>query len=196
MTISTGSGFATQAASVVFGTVGFVELDFSGGVQRLTSWPVDVTALGYTWSGLGDLASMTEIPESEDGAPRRITLSLTAVKQAMVALALGAVDTYQGRSAKVWIAAFNSAGVLQGDPVLRFVGAMDRIRIQPGDETRPAAILLDCESATWDTRRNPTALRMNHAQHQFEHPGELLFQRVDELITKPQMWLSKRFQEI
>jgi len=40
-----------------------------------------------------------------------------------------------------------------------------------------------------------SAFRVNDAAHQAAYPGELLFQYQADLIGRPDVWLTKRFQE-
>ena len=43
--------------------------------------------------------------------------------------------------------------------------------------------------------RNYQGLRHTHAQQQLRFPGDVGLQYMQDLIEKPALWLSKRFQE-
>ncbi len=190
------SGFSTAAASAAVGVLALVELSFTSGTLRYTNFPLDVDALGYTWTGLGTIGSISEIRESEDGAGERLTVGLSQVSSAILAAALGNVETYQGRDAKVWISMLDG-GTLQvaGTPLLRFAGYMDKVRIERADGNT-GTVLLDLVTFSGDSRANPSGLRLSNAQHQADYPTERGFEYITDLIGKPQLWLSKTFQQI
>lgn len=195
MSLTTSAGWDTAASSAAVGVLCLVELQFTGGTIRVTNWPVDVTALTYTWTGIGAVAEIGELKESEDGNYQKLTVGLSQVKSAYLALALGSVETYQGRVAKIWIATVDASTLqITGTPILRFAGYMDQVHISRDDDV--GKIALDLQTGAYDIRSNPAALRMNDAQHRVRKPGETGFRYIQDLIGKPQQWLSKRFQQI
>ena len=111
---------------------------------------------------------------------------------------LQASSTYRNRPATVWL------GVLDDDlklalspgPQLYWAGVMDQVRIATGDgEGEPGAVVMRCENPCRDSR-GPLNLRLNHAQHIARHPGDTGLSRIEQLTGQPQVWLSKKFQEI
>ncbi|MFC5524012.1 hypothetical protein [Polaromonas jejuensis] len=197
MTIATDANWNTAAASPALGVLCLIELAFAGGTLRLNSWPVDMTVLGYTWTGIGTVCEVGELKESEDGNYQKLTLGLTQVQSAYLALALGAAETYQGRSARIWVALVDGSSLqITGAPLLRFAGYMDQVRIQRDQGSNIGKVLLDCQTGAYDVRGNPAALRMNQPQHSFRKPGETGFKYVNDLIARPQIWLSRAFQTI
>lgn len=196
MSITTDASWDTAAAADAVGALVLVSLAFTGGTIRVTNWPLDVTVLGYTWTGVGSLAEIGEIRESEDGNFQKLTLSLAQVKSSQLALALGAVETYQGRDALVYVALVDPATYqITGTPKLRFAGVMDKVSITR-DESGVGKVNLELQTGGYNVRGNPAALRMNQAQHSTRHPGETGFRYIQDLIGKPQQWLSKKFQQI
>lgn len=190
------SGFTSAADSAAVGVLALVELAFTSGTLRYTNFPLDVTALGYTWTGIGAIGSIGEIRESEDGAGEKLTVGLSQVASANLAAALGNVETYQGRDAKVYVAMLDGPTLqVAGTPLLRFAGFMDQVRIERGQDGT-ASILLDLVTLSADVRANASGLRLSNAQHQAEHPGERGFEYITDLIGRPQLWLSKTFQQI
>ena len=63
MSITTDASWDTAAAADAVGALVLVSLAFTGGTIRVTNWPLDVTVLGYTWTGVGSLAEIGEIRE-------------------------------------------------------------------------------------------------------------------------------------
>lgn len=194
MTITTNAGFDASAAAAAPGLLYLVELDFLGGTQYLTNWPTDVTVAAQVYSSMA-LGSVGELKESEDGQTQKVELSLNQVKASYLALALGNVANYQGRSVRICVALTDANLAITGAPVLRFGGWMNVVKIRRSGENQ-GVITMECNTGGYDVRRNPAALRMNDSQHQVVRPGELGFVYVADLIGKPTAWLSKRFQTV
>jgi len=193
MTVLTNSGFENAASADAYGELALVEMQFQGGTLRLTSWPLSVDVMGETWTGVGALGSIGKLHESEDGAAEKLTLTLDITDFGIRTLALGSPGSYQDRTMKMWFALLDATTLqISGQPVLRFVGVMDQIKMTR-DQTS-AAIHLDCRSNSFDVRSNPSSLRCNDAQHQARHPGERGFEYLNSLIGTPSVWLSKAFQ--
>lgn len=192
MTITTNSGFDTAAALPAVGVLQLVELDFAAATLYLTTWPVDLTVGTQVYTGVGAVGSIGEIRESEDGQTQRLNIVLSQVNSSNLSLALGNVSNYQGRGARVKLALTDANLVIQGSPVLRFSGFMDKVSIKRNGDA--GEITLECATGGYDVRRNPAGLRNNDIQHQSRHPGERGLEYKQYLISNPQMWLSKRFQ--
>lgn len=193
MTVPVNSGFQAAANAPAYGELALVELQLRSGTARFTNWPLSVQVMGETWQGVGNLGSIGELHESEDGAAEKLTLTLSPVDIGTRALALGDPSDYQDRRVRVWIAMLD-ANTLQvnGSPVLRFVGVMDQMKIDRDGNT--ASISMECRTASYDVRSNPAALRMNNAQHQARHPGEMGFAYLTSLIGNPAVWVGKWLQ--
>lgn len=197
MTVSTDATWNATAAAPALCVMYLIELAFTTVTLRVTNWPTDMAALGFTWKGLGVVSEVGQLKESEDGQYQKLTIGLTQVQSSNLALALGSAETYQDRSAKIWVA-IADANTMQiaGAPVLRFAGVMDMVHIERDGESNTGKILLDLQAGAYNVRSNPAALRMNQAQHSTRKPGETGFRYIPDLISKPQQWLSKRFQQI
>jgi len=193
MTIQTSSGFQTAARSQTYGQLALVELKLRSGTARFTNWPLSLQVMGETWQGVGNLGSIGELHESEDGAAEKLTLTLSPVDIGTRALALGDPSEYQDRGVRVWIALLDAATLqISGEPVLRFAGVMDQMKIERDGAT--AKIAMDCRTASYDVRSNPASLRTNDAQHQVKHPGERGFEYLNSMIGSPTVWVNKYLQ--
>ena len=197
MSLTTDASWNSAASSQVLGVLYLIELAFTSGTLRLTNWPMDMTVLGFTWTGLGAVSQIGELRESEDGQYQKLTIGLTQVQNSYLALALGAAETYQDRDALIRVAVINAETLqITGAPILRFAGKMDLVRIERDAESNTGKVLLDLIAGAYNVRSNPAALRMNQAQHSARVPGETGFRYVQDLIARPQRWLSVNFQRV
>lgn len=171
----------------------FLELQFQGGTSRLCSFNQTISWGGYDWSGLGQVLSISQVAEGESAEARPITVGITAAQPEWLAVAVGSVEEYRGRSAKLYMCPMNESFQLVGTPVLAWRGAMDAVTI--GVDGEQGGVEIRCETAANVLRRRPV-LRMNAAQHKRAYPTETGFDYLNSLIANPQLWLSKRFQAI
>lgn len=168
-------------------------LDFTTGVQRLTTWNFNVQWGGYTWYGLGLLCNLGKVSSSERPAYPAVDMSLS-VDSTMLALARGNVTNYRGRSAQLWRYVMGDDHQYTGEPDLIWVGEMSQVRIDTGDG-RGGTITMRCE-ARGRSQHNSESLRLVSAQHELRFPGDTALRRKEALIAKPQLWLSKKFQQV
>jgi hypothetical protein len=195
VTVSTDTAWDNAAAAPAVGLLFLIELMFQSGTLRVTNWPLDITVLGFTWTGLGEVAEIGRIQESEDGSYEKLTIGLSQVQSSNLALALGSAETYQGRPANIWTALVDPTFQIVSTPRLRFAGSMELVHIER-DDSGAGKVLLDLQAGAYDVRSNPAALRMNQAQHGVRKPGETGFRYVSSLIGQPKTWLSKTFQQV
>lgn len=193
MSLTTNTGFQTAAAAPAYGELALVELQLRSGTVRYTNWPLSVELMGETWQGVGNLGSIGSLHESEDGAEEKLSLKLSPVDIGTRALALGDPSDYQDRPVRLWVGLLDANSLqISGAPVLRFSGVMDQLKIERDGTT--ATISLDCRTASYDVRSNPSVMRMNHAQHQARYPTERGFEYLSSLIGNPAVWMSKKLQ--
>lgn len=199
MTVSTNAGFDTNAAAPVAAVLSFVRLYFGSGTLYLTTWPVDLTVAAQVYTGLGLLAGIGPVRESEDGSVQRLTLSLSQVSASVLGLALGNLSNYQGLPVQIDQAVADANLASIGTPVMRFSGYMDTVAIKRGSGGTTVggggtgSVELECVAGGVQ-RKNAASYRINDGQHQQRHPGERGFEYTPDLIGRPQLWLSKRFQ--
>ncbi len=179
-----------------------IDLDFLGGMLHLSTYGVtrDFTVNGVvtTYRGVGDAMAVDTIKEGEDARPDQLTLSLSLANTAMLGAALGSVHTYRGRNAKVWLQLMDSAGVIDGVATLRFVGVMDKVNVAVDVDgstgSRRGRIDLMLGRKGLVRARHGDGIRLSHQQHQMLHPGDRGLEYLADMINRPRIWLSKRFQ--
>ncbi len=187
-------------SSKIAGVVWLLELDFSDAVKRFTTFNVDLVSGGYTYIAAGNVATVSDIREAEDTDAQKMTISLSVANGALLASALGNVEGYRGREARVYLLPLDEQYRPVGPARLRFAGEMEPVKIsrsKPGFEGGPVGgkIDLPVTRAGLSRARKAEGLRVSDEQQQAEYPGDRAFEFIRPLIEKPTMWLSKRFQQ-
>ncbi len=189
MTITTNSGFDGRMAADVVGIAALVEAQAKSGTLRMTTWPLDIVTMGQTWRGVGALGRVGELRESDDGKAEQLDLELNIIDVGLRGFALDPND-YIDQPVSLWLVGINpSSGLIDGSPVKRFGGVMDRAQVDPTEDG--AKITMECRTASYNVRTNPAALRLNDAQHKAERPGERGFEYLQSMIGQPVLWLGE-----
>lgn len=186
-----------QLASTYAPVLTLAELGFSTGTARLTNWPHALTFAGYTWNGLGALASVSKVKSGERLEYPSVDLALYPVNDALLALLLSEdPSTYRGRPVTLYQAFLDDQLRPLGDPEMAWFGQMSQPLVNTGDGERDkGSIVLRCEPYGRDNRAQ-RSLRLNHAQHIARNPGDTFLSRIEAITGKPVAWLTRRFQEI
>jgi hypothetical protein len=187
-------------ASSAVGVVYLVELDFADATKRFTTFNLPMEIGGETYMAAGILASVGDIHETMETDTQTLPIRLTVANAAVLASALGNVEGYRGRQARVMLQPLDANYRPVGVPRLRFAGEMEPVSIKrdsPGPEGGPVGgtIELPISRAGMSRARNADGLRLTHEQQQSEYPGDLGCEYIRTLIEKPSQWLSKRFQQ-
>lgn len=172
-----------------------LELNLSGGLQRLCTWGHAVDFMGHTWSGVNRPLNLSAVQDSTELAYPAMDVTLSLGNSAHLALALANPAEYRGRSIRIWLATLDDQLRPLPDPEQVWGGRMEQINLSTGDGVKDhGTVTLRCECTGRDNRAAQT-LRLMHAQHVARHPGDTGLSRIEALVGKPSVWLSKRFQE-
>ena len=179
----------------------------------------DLTVGSTTYTGTGNLMSISEVTETADISAAGATISLTGIPTEIVAMALK--TPYQGRLCRIKFGILdananlllkedsdqllleNSGGIdislgnTHGLTTL-FVGYMDQMNIDEGPET--STIALAVESKLIDLER-PRINRYTSGSQKARFAGDKAFDFIPDLQDRPLAWgrdhsLSKREREI
>jgi hypothetical protein len=195
--IPVNAGQLAVLGSSVRGVTLLVDLDFETGPLYVTTFSSPIVANAHTYTAVGNLLSVSEFRESEVLSTDKLTLKVSLVNTAMLATTIGPASVYRGRTVKIYIQLLNDKWVPVEAPILRWVGFMDKVRInrQPS-QTGPGQgnIELICQRAGLARFRNSVGFRMTHAQQQVDYPGDMGLEYTETLLTDPPPWMSKRFQ--
>ena len=142
----------TEVAKSAIAPVMFVELDFTSGFVRAWNGQGPIDWNGKTWLGGGEFMGISAIEESKAIEATSVSLTLSGVPSALVAVAYG--DFSQGRPAKVWLGMFDvNAGAVIADPIQIFAGRMDTISDQDDGTTAQIAVTAESNLADLDRLR-------------------------------------------
>lgn len=181
----------TELEKASTGTIYFVQLDFRDSTQYLCSSNHSVTWGGHEWIGFGTVGGISPIEESEGVESKSLTFTLNVAQVSILSLAVGDVEQYRGRAAKLYFCPMNESFQLVGTPQLCWRGIMDQIAV--GIEGKEGQITLKAETSAYGLKRQ-AGMRLNAAQQKKKHPADTGFDLLTDLIANPQTWLSVKFQ--
>lgn len=177
-----------------------VDMDFSTGIQRWCTWTSNVISGGNSYQALSQgLYEISQIAESEDSRPDKMTFGFTIVNSAMLAACIGDSAVYRGRSITVSLQMLDGDGRAAGAPIPRWYGIMAETSIdrEAGNliDKGRGRINLHCYRDGIAQLRNYEGARLTDAQQQERFAGDLGLQYMADLIQNPVPWLSVRFQQ-
>lgn len=132
----------TEITAPVLRPVMLFEAFFDGGTVRFWNGLGELTALGNTYTGSGNLLSVSDFEETQDLNAQGITLTLSGIPSNLLSVALG--EDYKSRECNIYIGALDDTNILVSDPYRVFSGFMDVMKIIEGGET--SEIQLSAES--------------------------------------------------
>ncbi len=170
------AGMASEVVKQVMSPLVFCKLSFDSGDLNLWSGLGTLTWGGEDYTGAGWLAQVSAIIETGAIEANGATLTLSGVPTALIALALE--QNYQGRSAKLWLAALDNSYALIADPYLILAGYMDVMTLEEGGDT--AAISITIENNLLSLQRANERRYTNEDQKK-NYPTDTFFSRIDKL---------------
>lgn len=179
------SDLATAIVARVVNPVLLAFFDFESGPVRVWSGIGDLSWGGNTYGGIGNFGGVSPIEETKDLSARGATFTLSGIPSSLVALAL--TDNYQGRAAKLWLAALDSSMALVADPYLLFGGRMDTMSSTDGGET--STLTLAVENRMIDLDRSRERRYTEEDQH-IDFPADTGLRYINGLQDKSIQWGS------
>lgn len=162
-----GSGIASESPA---------ELNLWSGVG-------DLSYGGETYTGLGDLLSISEIKETADVQATGMNVSLAGVKSSLVTIAKD--HEYQGRPLTVRLGAFDSSGDLVADPVIIFSGFMDTMTIAEAGQYSSITIAVENKLIAFERSK---VRRYTAEDQKIDHPTDKGFEFVTAIVEKEIIW--------
>ena len=124
--------------------------EFPGGDVNIWSGYGDIVYNSDTYSGKGELLSISAIAETQDLRANAVTFGLSGIPSSYVSTAFN--ENYQGRPITSWFGVLDDNGALVSDPYQIFSGRMDVMEIE--DNGRTAEIRINAESDMIDLRES------------------------------------------
>jgi hypothetical protein len=158
------------------------EFDFASGTVRFWTGYGQQTWNGVVWTGSGNFGGVSPIDETTTIGAATLSFTLSGVPSDIIALALG--DAYRGKPCKLWLAAVNDSGVIQGAYQI-FGGRMDIMKI--ADSGTTCTITLNAENQLIDLGR-ARDVRYTDEEQQRLFPGDRGLEYVAKLSEQLIYW--------
>ncbi len=184
-TIKAALGGATVKMSYL------VLFDFDGEPVRVWTGFGRITSGGYTWEGIGALASITGLEQAVNGEAPQATFTVAAIDPDIIRLTREEFKTKaRDRLARVYLQFHNDANdkplTLYDAPYAIWSGRMKAAAFDiKSDGTREVSVM--CESL-FSLRSRPVVSQYTDADQQRRFPGDLGFNFVASLRNKVVTW--------
>ncbi len=183
MSRSLTSGMVTEVTAKALHPLILLKAAFDGGDLNLWSGVGSLTWNGDTYTGAGDLLSMSQVTENNLVEAQNTTFTLSGIPSAILSDSLN--EDYQGRKISAWFACADDTGAIIADPYLFFKGQMDVLSPTVGGDTMTLA--MSCESRTIDISR-AKELRYTSEVQKAASPGDLGLDFVSSLQDAMVVW--------
>jgi hypothetical protein len=183
MTRDVTPAYAAELDAPLVRPVIFYEGEFSGDTLRLWSGVGPKDWNGQTWTGAGNLVSISDVTETAETTAQGITTTLSGMPSDLISLVH--TEAQQGLPGRVWLAFLDASDAIIADPFLAFSGRLDVPAVEDRGDT--CSISIQYESRLVDLQR-PRVWRYTHESQQAVYPDDLGFEYVAELQQKEILW--------
>lgn len=177
----------TQVSASQLSPIILASLSFATPVHLWSGYGT-ITYNGTGYLGIGTLGTISPVEETTDLAARGITMQLSGVPTAMIAVALS--ENYQGRECSVMFGALDSSAGLVSSPITVFSGRMDVMSIN--DDGQNATIGMTAENKLVDFRR-PREVRYTDEEQKTLYPTDKGLEFVNAIQEKEIYWGNAKF---
>ena len=165
----------------------FVRMIFDSGespnVLNIWNGIGDLAFGGNTYTGTGDLLSISEITETADIQASGINVNLAGVKSSLIVIAKD--HEYQGRPLTVSLGAFDASGSLISDPVIVFSGFMDTMTISESGQYSTISIAVENKLISFERSK---VRRYTAEDQKIDYPNDKGFEFVTSIVQKEIIW--------
>lgn len=164
-----------------------VFFDFASAPLRVWSGFGALQAGGYTWSGLGELGSISDVEIPLNGSAPTVTFTLAGVAPELVGPALASRDEVFDRLVQVFFQHFDETWAPVDAPLCVYSGRMDLMRVKaPDARTRVVEVTAEWE---FTTRATPAFGYLSDADQKARAPGdrgaEFVASMADKTVVFP-----------
>ena len=179
---SLSNDMTTQVSASQLSPIILASLSFQTPVNLWSGYGT-ITYGGTGYLGIGTLGTISPVEETTDLAARGITMQLSGVPTALIAVAL--TENYQGKACSVMFGALDSNGALVSSPITVFSGRMDVMNIN--DDGQNATIGMTAENKLVDFRR-PREVRYTDEEQKNLYPLDKGLEFVNSIQEKQIYW--------
>jgi len=179
---SLSANMVTEVSASQLSPIILASLSFTTPVSLWSGYGT-ITYAGTGYLGIGTLGTISPVEETTDLAARGITMQLSGVPTAMIAVALS--ENYQGKACSVMFGALDSSGALVSTPITIFSGRMDVMSIN--DDGQNATIGMTAENKLVDFRR-PREVRYTDEEQKNLYSGDKGLEFVNSIQEKEIYW--------
>lgn len=165
-----------------FRPVYFIEIETKTTTMRFWTGIGDKSWDGRTWTGSGQLLSISPIEDVAEIAARGVTFIFSRIPADLLALIKG--DIAVGKSAKVWFGALDVDGNVIADPSNIFTGRVDASEVEEGKDTATIHISAESELILLNSA---SERRYTHEDQQINFLGDLGFEYMQQLQTQQEL---------
>jgi hypothetical protein len=184
---SLSANMVTEVSASQLSPIILASLSFATPVNLWSGYGT-ITYAGTGYLGIGTLGTISPVEETTDLAARGITMQLSGVPTAMIAVALS--ENYQGQACSVMFGALDSSGALVSTPITIFSGRMDVMSLN--DDGQNATIGMTAENKLVDFRR-PREVRYTDEEQRNIYSGDKGLEFVNSIQEKEIYWGNAKF---
>lgn len=180
------------------------EVGYTGeNIIRLWTGVGTLTYAGQSWTGAGELISISSVQETSEISAKGATISLSGIPSEVISLALS--TTYQNRIGKIYFGLFTYSFLNQetGSYILLedgsriyldnqetsltevFTGFMDRMTIEENPDSSTIVVTLENKLTTLE---RPRTARFTNQYQKSVDPTDLGLQYVESIQLKEFVW--------
>lgn len=168
----------------------FVRITLPDSVVTFCGAAAPITVNGITFTGLGDLLTISDIQRDIKSTGADMTISLTGIDGSNVGMVLS--SGIKGSLVEVWRGFFDSNNQIITSPTQQFFkryqGIVNNISIsETFDETvrsRVATCSVSCASVRMVLENRVAGIKTNNVSWQAIHPGDLSMSRVAQIVAQ------------
>jgi len=163
-----------------------VEFDFTSETMRLWQGFGDIVAGGETWSGLGELGSISGLESPVNGNAPNVTFTLSGVSPDIVSKAVNSSAEVKGRPVTIFIQFFDASWQVLDAPYAIFAGVMDSMKgSMDGPSTRTISLTAE---GLWTRRIVVPWGYLNASSQRGRYPGDAGCDMVQQITNISTGW--------
>lgn len=183
MARSVSSGLNTEFQASALKPFLAVDLDIADDPIRTWTGMGNITIDGELYIGTGNLLSINAASESAALEATGGAVVLSGVPTDLIAVALQ--ETYQGRTATIYIGAMDDSGNVVSSPYKLFSGFMDTMIINDEIEQASVSITVESRLVTFERSR---VRRYTSEDQKIDFPNDRGLEMIADLQDKEILW--------